>query len=172
MGPGTKPKALDPGQVLYLWAPSLAKSSCPGFKYVSGWNLVVLVWYLLFLSLHLYWSRDWFLTSFPPACGLHPLFTAPGYSKVLWGIFCWFSAISKLTAPGKLCQDAFKFEVLKGPWLCFVEWAEPPGQLCELEFFVVLLTTESVCLQLKSDELVLGVVLFCSLWQATHGWTR
>lgn len=54
--------------------------------------------------------------------------------------------VSKLTAPGKLCPDAFKFEVLKGPRLCFVEWAEPPGQLCELEFFLCGASDYRVCL--------------------------
>lgn len=53
----------------------------------------------------------------------------------------------KLIVPVQLFWDPFKFEVpYDVVWLCSVEWAEPPGQLCELEFFHCGASDYRVCL--------------------------
>lgn len=74
------------------------------------------------------------------------------------------SLMLELLASGQ-CQQSF-LKILSSLkycyviWLCVVECADPPGQLCELSsFIVVLLTAEPVCPSLKSDWLVLGVVV-------------
>lgn len=97
---------------------------------------------------------------------LHPLFSL-STSSILQVYFADSRATGKLTVPVQLFKDPFKFEVPYVVWLCFVECADPPGQLCELEFFHCGASDYRVCL--SSVEIRLAGFGRCSVLQFVAG---